>query len=304
VRARREPVAAPAPDLVWAASSNLRVLRGGRVLARIDLGRTVFDFAQDDGAVLAATSGGLYAYSADGRDGRRLTGSPARQVEALGGRIWVLEHDVAPGPDRVPVPSAYRLREIDRQTSSTLRSVEVGDRVLAFAPPFAGRALLVHESGAVRAMAWPEGTFEPIEPPGGGRFRQFVALSPQGERAYMAVEGSASAVVEWDVATMRARTIPLGRATPIRGLALGADAIWVDALRAVARVPLPAGSPTWADLDAPHQGAAISRDGRRLWLARPVDGDGGSVTCLDARTLRTIERMALTDVGPWIVGVP
>jgi len=218
----------------------------------------------------------------------------------------VLEHDVSPGPDGAPVPSPYRLREIDRATSSTVRSVEVGDRVLAFAPPFAGKALLVHESGAVRAMSWPGGTFEPLDPPPGGRLRQFVALSPQGDRAYMAVEGERAAVVEWDTATMRARTIPLGRPAAIRGLALSptGDAVLVDALRRVARVPLRGGSPTWAELDAPHQGAALSRDGRRLWLARPVDGDGGAVTCLDARTLAPLSKVALADVGPFVVAVP
>jgi len=308
-RRHEAPTVRETVDVVWSASSFIRVVRGDRVVGGIDLHKTVTSFAFDaqHGHVFAAASDGVHVFDDErGRGSRRLTESPARQIRIANGRLWILEHDVSPGPDGVPVSSPYRLREIDLATLETRANAEVGERVLAFAPPLPGkRVLLASESGLLRAIEWPSASGEPLDPPGTGRLREWVALSPDASHAYLGVEGPAAAILDFDLATMSRHVIPLGREAAIRGLAVRPDgrALFVDALRSVARVELRAGTTAWAPLDGPHQDVAVSTDGRRLWLAKPVHEEGGALTVLDAESLALVRRVTLSDISPFVVAV-
>ncbi|MBI2892135.1 MAG: hypothetical protein HYY06_01185 [Deltaproteobacteria bacterium] len=306
-------------DVLYAASSVLRVVQGAGVVARLDLRRTVTQIAFDpDGKrAFVATSDGVHVV--DGvthRELRRLTRNPARSVvvSASQEKVWVLENTVRRLADGHNEPLPFHVRRFDLDDLREEADVEVGDRMLAMGIPAAAASplLMITEGGALALLRYPAGSAEPLasQEQTAGRVRIGPVLDRDGKTLYVPVEGEGALVLAVDVDTKAIRPIELGRAAYLRALALSPDGetLYVNALTRVAAVDLSSSTRTvrWGpDLPSPHQALAVSPDGSRLYLARPVDSvrGGGAITTVDASTLEAVSSTHIDGVSPFALAV-
>lgn len=314
------PAASPsAEDVLYAASSVVQVIEHGRATATIALHRAVSEIAFDPQGARAfvAASDGVHVVDArTHRDLRRLTETPARSVvvSVAQGKLFVLDHSVLTLPDGHAEPQPFHVRRFDLTSLEEELDVEVGQRMLAMGVPASTSAplLLASEAGTLALLRLPSGAAEPLVSARealGGRVRIGPVLGGDGRTIYVPVEGPEARIAEIDTETGTARPIRLGRDAYLRGLAVSPDGetLYVNALTRVGAVDLASSSLAvrWAtaELPAPHQGIAVSPDGARLYLSRPVHGDAGSVTVVDARTLDTLGSVKTPDISPFTLAV-
>jgi hypothetical protein len=307
-----------AEDVLYAASSVVRVVEHGRAGATIALRKTVSEIAFDrEGAraFLAASDGVHVVDARTHRDLSRLTETPARSVvvSAAQGKLYVLDHSVITLPDGHAEPQPFHVRRFDLGSLEEELDVEVGQRMLAIGVPSSTSAplLVVSEAGTLVRLRLPSGAAEPLSAAQalGGRVRLGPVLGGDGRTIYLPVEGPEARIAEIDTETGSARAIRLGRDAYLRGLAVSPDGetLYINALDRVGAVDLASSalSVRWAtaELPAPHQGLAVSPDGARLYLARPVHDGSGSITVVDARTLETLGSVKTPGISPFTVAV-
>lgn len=312
-------------DRVWAGSAHLRVVdvAAGQVVAGLDIQKAIEDllFTPDGRRAFVAASDGVRLVDVDAvKVVAQLTNSPARQLVLSPDNktVSVLEHDVVVGPDGVRTPTPFRLKTLDAETGKVLGEELVGERVLGVAPGYGRRAsAIVYESGEIGVV--PAGQplaslpkvvdlAQGVEPLGKSRLtpRPYLALSPDGSKAWMPVEGLPSRVLEVDLERGTTRAIALGEPLQLRGLALSPDGtrLVVTASKKLILVDLVAGSVLGSvDLGGAHIGAVISEDGRRAYLAQTIHERGGAVTVVDLDPLRLQGKIHIADISPWVLGL-
>lgn len=310
-------------DVVYAASAHIRVVdvAVGQTISGLQLQRAITSIAfTPDGAVgYVGASDGLHEVDAEQhRFTRHVSTAPVRQVllSPDGRQVHFLEHDVVVREGGSREPSAFRLARYDRETG-TLESAEVvGERVLQVLPSFEGRhGLVLFESGVLSLLragdAWSEA--RPLElrvgasaDPGISIPRPHLALSPDARRAYLPIEGEVSRVLEVELASGATRTFSLGGASLLRGLAVSPDGarLVVNGSDRLFLLDLARGEPLGElKLEQAHTGAAMSSDGRRVYLAQTVDGTGGAVTVVRLDPLKVQGKIHLSDISPWVLAV-
>lgn len=310
-------IAAPS-DQVYAASSHLRIVdaRAQGVVAKVDLGRAVRNlaFTPDGKVAVLAASDGLHLIDADlGKAIAQPTQHPARWVELddSGTRALVLEHQVTIGANDVREISPFSLVTVELATAQIVNSEEVGQRILYARPATAELSgIVVSEAGEVALVA-PGKALKEAQPfdlstvvAGPSRIRHFPMV--KHGVAYVPIEAEPARVVAIDLATRQHRVFQLDGLITLRGLALTPDrsTLVVNSGGTIALVDLKSGK-VRAKLEpgAPSTGAALSSDGRTLYLAQTVDGDGGAVLLVDLLTQKPLGKIHLDDISPWALEV-
>lgn len=307
-----------ADDVLYAASTVVRVIEQGRATERLALRHIVNQIAFDAAGARAflATSVGVQVVDARAHQvQRKLTDNPARSVIVSPGqgKLYVLEHTVITLPDGHAQPQPFHVRRFDLTSLEQDSDVEVGQRMLALGVPAAATSplLVVSEAGALATLRVPSGAAQPLAAANtlGGRVRVGPVLGADGRTLYLPVEGPDARIAEIDTERGTVRPIALGRDAHLRALAVSPDGetLYVNALDRVAAVDLASSTQAvrWAEaeLPAPHQGLAVSPDGARLYLARPIHDGSGSITVVDARTLETLGSVHTPGISPFTVAV-
>lgn len=309
-------------DVVYAASAHIRVVDVGlgQTVSGLQLQRAITSiaFSPEGSFAYVGASDGLREVDAERHQlGRHLSTAPVRQVLVSpdGGHVYFLEHDVVLREGGGREPSAFRLVRYDRETGE-LETQVVGERVLLALPPFEGRhGLVLFESGVLSLVKagdpWTEA--RPIElgvgaspSPGISIPRPYLALSADARRAYLPVEGEPSRVLEIELSTGATRSLSLGGARLLRGLAVSPDGtrLVVNGSDRLLVLQLPSGEPLGElSLEQAHTGASMSSDGRRVYLAQTVDGTGGAVTVVRLDPLKIQGKIHLSDISPWVLAV-
>ncbi len=312
-------------DRVWAGSAHLRVVdvAAGQVIAGLDLQKAIDDivFTPDGQRAFVAASDGVRLVDVETvKVAAQLTTSPARQLVLApdGKTVGVLEHDVEIAPDGRRTPTPFRFKTLDVETGRVVSTETIGDRILGIAPGYGRRATaIMYESGDIGVIAAGQPlTSAPknvdlakgVEPLGKSQLtpRPYLALSPDGTKAWMPVEGLPSRVLELDLERGTTRAIALGEALQMRGLALSPDGrrMVVTASKKVVLVDLVAGAVLGqAELGGAHIGGVISADGRRAYLAQTIHEKGGAVTVVELDPLRVQGKIHIDDISPWVLGL-
>ena len=320
-KAARAVEAKPAPTLVFAASSNLRVLDGdaGQVVGRLDMLKTVNEiaFSRDGATAYLAASDGVRAVDTTTFELKaKLTENPARFVELSddGGRLFVLEHFVTKNEDGTRTVHPFSMVTLEVATGAVLSKVEIGDRV-RYARPSEGpgrHSLVVYESNEV-VLGRPT---EPlgkgrelnpaagIQPEGAWQIRQTVAY--QAGHVYLPVEGTPARIMDVNLDSGEVRNLSLGRPAALRGLALTPDGatvlantgdglVWLDAASGAVtgELALPGGL----------MGCAVRGDGKQAFIAKTIDEKGGAVLTVDVEAKSLLAKAHLDDISPWAIGV-
>jgi hypothetical protein len=312
---------APARDLVFAASSHLRVLDGarGEVVGRLDMLKSVNEiaFSPDGRAAFLAASDGLRVVDTATFELRaKWTENPALFVEVSddGAQLFVLEHFVTQGEGGVPVVHPYSLVTLDLATGAVLGKVEIGDRV-RYARPSEGpgrHSLVVYASGAIVLG-------RPTEPLGQGRELDPAAgLQPEGPwqvrqtvayragHVYVPIEGTPARIMDVDLERGEARNISLGMPAALRGLGVTPDGktLLANTGKGLVWLDLASASVTGAlELPGGLMGCAVRSDGQRAYLAKTVDDKGGAVLSIDVLERRLLGKAHLDDISPWAIGI-
>lgn len=324
VKASRRALEVP-QDKVWAASAHLRIVdvAAGQVVGAIQLQKAIEDLAfTSDGrrAFVAASDGVRLVDVETTKVVAQLTTSPARQLALSpdGKTVGVLEHDVAIGPNGVRTPSLFRWKTLDAETGRTVGVETVGDRVLGVAPGYGRRAsAIMFESGEIGLVAAGQPlASQPkavdlargIEPLGKSTLtpRPYLALAPDGTKAWMPVEGLPSRILELDLEHGSTRSIGLGEGVQLRGLALSPDGqrMIVTASKKLFYVDLATARVLGqVELGGAHIGGVFSPDGRRAYLAQTIHEKGGAITVVELDPLRVQGKIHIDDISPWVIGL-
>ncbi|MBI4815440.1 MAG: hypothetical protein HY791_04250 [Deltaproteobacteria bacterium] len=308
-------------DLVYAASSHLRVVDAalGQVVAGIDLNKAIkwIEFDRDGKRAYLAASDGVREVDVEKTEViARLTEHPARHVIVSpdGKKLFVLENTIKVSDDqKTRVPEPFHLLTIDLATRKLEKDELIGDRIFRAIPATApGRHhLAITESGRLRLGRSPEPfgsgvDLDPLSGLGGdGGVRHFVALDSNLTKVYVPIEGTPSRIFEVDLETGRSRVLSLERSLHLRGLALGpGQQLVVDCTAELLLVDIPSGKVTGSvAIEGTHNGLAVAPDGKRAYLARTIDGDGGGVTVVALDPLRVQGKIHLDDISPWAIAV-
>lgn len=298
---------------VIAASTHLRIVdpAKGVVAASIDLSRAVNAIAvSPDGAnAFVATSGGVYQVDAKSKALLgQLTSSPARSVvmSERGDKVFVLEHDVIVAENGTRDIKPYRMKTLSARDGKVLGEEEIGQLILFAIPSENGRHhLAIGEDGSVRVGAantpMSEGRMLDLGQ-GPGRVRATVAVF--GGHAYVPVEGQPGRVLDVDLNSGEAKHIALGDAL-IRGMTVTPDGktLVVNAVKELLLIDRTSGAiRSRLELANPHQGVAVSADGKFAYLAQTIDGTGGAVGIVELEPLAFRGKVHLDDISPWAIG--
>jgi hypothetical protein len=308
-----------ANDQVWAASAHLRMVdaKSGAVKG-IDLQKAIRNvvFTRDGSrAFLAASDGVREVDATKGELTAQLTQNPARHVELSedGQSLFVLEHQLIVHPDQTREILPFHLVTIELATRKVVADEEIGQRVLYAHPSTKERwGLVVFEKGDLVKIApgqklSSEGVaIDPFfgQPSKyGARPREGAAV--HGGKIYLPMEAEIARVIEVDLTSGEASPILLGRPYSLRGVAFGADRMFVNAGIALLGVDLKTRAvASTLELGAPHTGIAISSDARFAYLAQTVDGTGGAVTVVSLADVKAApKKIHIDDISPWALAV-
>jgi DNA-binding beta-propeller fold protein YncE len=305
--------AAVPTGMVFAGSTHVRVIdpAKGSVAASIDLGKAINAIAVSaDGAqAFVATSGGVYQVDARSRTLLgQLTSSPARNVLlAEGGKnIYVLEHDVIVEENGTRDIKPFRLKTIDLATGKATAEEEIGQRILFAMPSENGRHhLVVTEAGEIIVGSGSSKLNEGQKLELGAaplRVRPNVVVN--NGHAFVPLDGQPARVIDVNLTNGEASHVDLPNATIIRGLATTPDGrlLVVNTVKEVILVERTGRAITGRlEMAAPHQGVAISPDGKFAYLAQTIDGTGGAVGIVQLDPLAIRGKVHLDDISPWAI---
>lgn len=307
---------------VWAASAHVRVVDTmlGTVASKIQLGRAVSGivFSADGLTAYVGASDGVHAIdAATSRELAKLTERPVRQlaIDDAGTKLFALEHEVVVMPDGTRDIRPFHLVTIDVTSGKVVADEELGQRILYAVPPTATHSGFVLAESGDLALARPgqalaEAQSLDVKKALGlgpdARFRVREVATVRDGRAFLAVEGEPSQILELDLATGNARGLGLERALALRGLAVTADgkSLLVDAVNELMLVDLGARTLRGTlDLGGAHTGLALSADGKWAFLAQTIHDGGGAVTIVRLDTFTLHSKIHLDDVSPWVLAV-
>lgn len=307
-----------AADQVYAASSHLRIVDvgAGHVVKNVDLGRAVRNlaFTPDGRWAVVAASDGVRIIDADKSEVlAQPTQHPTRWVELddAGQHAYALEHQVTVGPNDTREISPFSLVTIDVATAQVSATEEIGQRILYARPPTKElHGLVVSDAGEV-GLVPPGQPLKKAQPfdlsslvPQQSRIRHFPMV--RGGVAFIPVEAEPARIVAIDLSTRASQVYELPGMITLRGLALskGGQTLVVSSGGSVALVDLKKGGVARRfELGAPSTGAALASDGRTLYLAQTVDGDGGAVLVVDLEAQKIQRKIHLDDISPWAIDV-
>lgn len=299
--------------MVFAASTHVRIVdpAKGVLAASIDLGKAVNAIAvSPDGATaFVATSNGVFQVDARSKALLgQLTSSPARSVVlGEGGKnVYVLEHDVIVEENGTRDIKPYRLKTLNAATGKVTGEEEIGQRILFAMPSENGRDhLVVTEAGEILVGSAGSKLSEGRAMNLGAaplRVRPNVVVS--NGHAFVPLDGQPARVIDVNLANGESAPIDLPNATIIRGLSATPDGktLVVNTVKELVLVERTGRAITGrVELGAPHQGVAVSADGKFAYLAQTIDGTGGAVGIVQLEPLAMRGKVHLDDISPWAI---
>ncbi len=304
---------------VVTASNTILALDGEtlKTIATVPVGAFVEEFAatRDGSRVFLATSHGVLALDPSTWTlSQPITDRPVQSMElsADGTSLFVLDYQVKSLSATQRSPEDYRAITISTADLSIEPFATYDHRVFDLAAPLAGGSLFTLEKDAGELLEMTKGANVAISTvslaPGGdktnGMFLRLL-LDPTRGRLLLPQLGEPGKIWVIDGRSHAVQSFEFPKAgLPVRGAALSRDGsrLYLSALQSIYALDAETGRTLGAaTLEGAFQQVAVSPDGASLFVTAPVYGKGGGVAKLRASDLSVEKVVELSEISPYAI---